>query len=618
MASKSPSVKKRSSKTSSRASKETCPKMYLGFTSPEHLLDLWRESHRDDPGETRAAELWRTLHSDEETKLGETTEALPRELWELHEKGARIATYAVAQGKLSGTFLPADPEEAERLLHKLCDDGFPAAFAQLLKDVRLENPEQRTPCSEQILDLITKGAELELDCALVLQGQSLLKGWIVLDPSEARGLAIRLLNAARNGCWEALHTLLQIYANVPPDAMPEEFLKPVLELLQAAARADWTEAMYVLGSEYLQATVLPLNLELGKKLLFKAWLKGSLDAGCLYSELMVAQKPSPKTMKQVREILEKCCSLKHPRAMLSMSDFIMHKEGGYSEESVEYLKKGAELGLSEPYVAYLWLHLMREARELRDCRKSMYLKELTAPLLVNDLCARHRVALFTLMTSNRKPAVRARAMAELEDCARQWYAPAAVSLAEILTLGLYGQKADASKARIWLGRAHAQHEPRAVSLKVLQELERCQGLSLNKRLEKMYAESPSLKWASQKKDALATAMTGLLIAGMADTGLLGTAPKTGALDPLKQQARDILLRGYTLAISIGDITTLLYLAKQFTKAQNLGLYDDLARQLCTITPASGKACALMARMFIQLVKPFDESSAYRLEKALRG
>ena len=228
MASKSPSVKKRSSKTSSRASKETCPKMYLGFTSPEHLLDLWRESHRDDPGETRAAELWRTLHSDEETKLGETTEALPRELWELHEKGARIATYAVAQGKLSGTFLPADPEEGERLLHTLCDEGFPAAFAQLLKDVTVENPEQRTPCSAEILELIARGTELGLDRALVLQSQAWLKGWIVLEPAEARELAIRLLNAARNGCWEALHTLLQLYANVPPDVMPEEFLKSAL------------------------------------------------------------------------------------------------------------------------------------------------------------------------------------------------------------------------------------------------------------------------------------------------------------------------------------------------------------------------------------------------------
>ena len=76
----------------------------MGFTSPEHLTDLWEESHRNEPGETRAAELWRTLHSGEVTKVGETIEALARELWDLHEKGSRIATYAVAQGKLSGTF----------------------------------------------------------------------------------------------------------------------------------------------------------------------------------------------------------------------------------------------------------------------------------------------------------------------------------------------------------------------------------------------------------------------------------------------------------------------------------------------------------------------------------
>ena len=202
--------------------------MYLGFTSPEHLTDLWEESHRNEPGETRAAELWRTLHSGEVTKVGETIEALARELWDLHEKGSRIATYAVAQGKLSGTFLPADPEEGERLLHTLCDEGFPAAFAQLLKDITVENPEQRTPCSAEILELIARGTELGLDRALVLQSQAWLKGWVVLEPAEARELAIRLLNAARNGCWEALHTLLQLYANVPPDVMPEEFLKSAL------------------------------------------------------------------------------------------------------------------------------------------------------------------------------------------------------------------------------------------------------------------------------------------------------------------------------------------------------------------------------------------------------
>ena len=177
--------------------------MYLGFTSPEHLTDLWEESHRNEPGETRAAELWRTLHSGEVTKVGETIEALARKLWDLHEKGSRIATYAVAQGKLSGTFLPADPEEGERLLHTLCDEGFPAAFAQLLKDVTVENPEQRTPCSAEILELIARGTELGLDRALVLQSQAWIKGWVVLEPAEARELAIRLLNAARNGCWES-------------------------------------------------------------------------------------------------------------------------------------------------------------------------------------------------------------------------------------------------------------------------------------------------------------------------------------------------------------------------------------------------------------------------------
>ncbi len=318
----------------------------------------------------------------------------------LHEQGTQLATYALAMGKMTGTFLPADQEGGEVLLRTLCERGSPAAFAQLLKDVYrdmlVDEPNQRMPCSEQILALITLGSALGVEICLILHGQAWLKGWVRPDKTEARKLALSLLDAARGGCWEALRTFLEICIRIPPGYLEEQFVAPSL-LLEKAAKAGWIEAMYFLGADCVNARLLPRDFEYAKKWLYKAWCNDHPGAGAMYSEVLVGQSSPKKLMDEARLVLETCCSRGHPRAMVSMSDYIMHVEGGYTRESEDFMRKGVKLGLAEPYVSYLWHYLIRDLRE-NPGRKSRYLKALSSPLFAKALCARHKAALFVLMT----------------------------------------------------------------------------------------------------------------------------------------------------------------------------------------------------------------------------
>ena len=579
---------------------------YYGAWPLTRMLTDWVRRHKSDALETGAAALMRQL------SYCEDREPLVRNLVRLQEQGSRLATFCVAVNKISGHLLPRAEQEGRALLLNLAKEGFDPAFAALLEKVTLRDLKgQQGP---ELMKLVSQGAARNVEFCVLLYARAWLEG--LLDVSYTRGcqLVIRLLGAARDGCWDALDLLLELAMRLPANEFPGDYVDGALDVLRIAAASHWPEAMYKYGFLYCHGHFVSSDFRLGLMWLERAWKAGNLDAGCLYAELAPLLCSDKDTRIKTQQILEECCKYMHPQALALMGELFMD-EKETREAGTSLLVRAAELGHAEPLVTMLWQRLLKMNLRSRNMKHERLLA-LSRPPLDRALCARHKRALYILMlpVDDQK---RHQCLQELKNCAMSGYGPAASTLAELYGLGLWRVPKKEGQFQKWLAVASRLHEPRALSLKILQEFETLRKLPADRREQEESDLFHLLEWACRKNDLLAVAITMSMILHLNDAELARRDRKYRSRGPSERSLQDIYVHcadmlGYlqTRAMGTGDLAVFVFLSEQFMQAALLGLHDDFARYYCdTMGVCENGTCFNLAEMFLFCAERLGEPEA---------
>ena len=349
--------------------------------------------------------------------------------------------------------------------------------------------------------------------------------------------------------------------------------QPAIEMLRLAALAGMTDAMSLLAKQYQTGRILPRNIDRSLFWYRKAWLAGSLDAGCTYARMLLDCAESDAEIDEARRILEYGCSQMHAASHVGLAEYFLKVLPDDKDHAtfIRLIQTAARLGDPSLYARYLY-EGMRDGEGQEETNG------------FNNPCMRTPEAVFmnvmgTILAHARKkpvPRPTGSTLRRLEALANEGFVPACDTLAEINHFGLYGYNRDSARASHWLAHGRQLHSLRCWTLHTLIELERAMdGRTPGHVLDNLLSRLHTL---GDYDDMLAQAAVACQIA-MLDSPDADKAYRNELKDkghfvmetPAKILSEIIMKAGHT-----GDLAALAYIGLQFGSAYGCVMHKTLA------------------------------------------
>ena len=542
-------------------------RLYYGVPPASQLISDFLKSSWATPDDDRAREILLAM------TVGQKDRSRGHaELSALAGKGSMLAAYVLAVRDY-GDPRGAGYARAAQTLEELADRNFWPAMYQLVGSWTTKDLQSSLEESGQRIRTLASYARKGSIFAVILLGQAYLEGRFRAGRNQVDVLLVQLLEGVRLRSWECLRILISIYTTVLPEELAHDFLEPAIEMLRLAALAGMTDAMSLLAKQYQTGRILPRNIDRSLFWYRKAWLAGSLDAGCTYARMLLDCAESDAEIDEARRILEYGCSQMHAASHVGLAEYFL-KVLPDDKDHVTFIRliqTAARLGDPSLYARYLY-EGMRDGESQEGTNG------------FNDPCMRTPEAVFmnvmgTILAHARKkpvPRPTGSTLRRLEALANEGFVPACDTLAEINHFGLYGYNRDSARARHWLAHGRQLHSLRCWTLHTLIELERAMdGRTPGHVLDNLLSRLHTL---GDYDDMLAQAAVACQIA-MLDSPDADKAYRNELKDkghfvmetPAKILSEIIMKAGHT-----GDLAALAYIGLQFGSAYGCVMHKTLA------------------------------------------
>lgn len=542
-------------------------RLYYGVPPASQLISDFLKSSWATPDDDRAREILLAMTVGQKNRSRGYAE-----LSALAGKGSMLAAYVLAVRDY-GDPRGAGYARAAQTLEELADRNFWPAMYQLVGSWTTKDLQSSLEESGQRIRTLASYARKGSIFAVILLGQAYLEGRFRAGRNQVDVLLVQLLEGVRLRSWECLRILISIYTTVLPEELSHDFLEPAIEMLRLAALAGMTDAMSLLAKQYQTGRILPRNIDRSLFWYRKAWLAGSLDAGCTYARMLLDCAESDAEIDEARRILEYGCSQMHAASHVGLAEYFL-KVLPDDKDHVTFIRliqTAARLGDPSLYARYLY-EGMRDGGGQEETNG------------FNDPCMRTPEAVFmnvmgTILAHARKkpvPRPTGSTLRRLEALANEGFVPACDTLAEINHFGLYGYNRDSARASHWLAHGRQLHSLRCWTLHTLIELERAMdGRTPRHVLDNLLSRLHTL---GDYDDMLAQAAVACQIA-MLDSPDADKAYRNELKDkghfvmetPAKILSEIIMKAGHT-----GDLAALAYIGLQFGSAYGCVMHKTLA------------------------------------------